>query len=325
VATLVYVLIETGFPRRSEAKRYLIVNADDLGLSDGVTEGVVRAWRDGIVTSTSALVNIEGAPERLAATHQTHPDMPIGLHLNIATGRPVLPPARVPTLVDPSGYFYPAATLLAHLAAVSLDELRLECHAQAALLCATGVRFDHLDYHEGLLALYPPSFAVVCELARAYRVPVRRPVPEDALRRLSLQGGFRATKAFLPALWPLLRFAGKHPVLALYLLADLAPAVLGRPADALRRERIAAPDRLIAAFYGHPTVERFLSILALLPPGVSEVLVHPGLVDAQLRVLGGRYVAQRESELAVLLDPRVRQACTVYGIELVDFSAVSRR
>src|SRR5690606_4514223 len=58
----------------SKRRRILIVNADDLGLSDGVTAGIVKAWQEGVVTSTSALVNIEGAPERIARVHREHPD-----------------------------------------------------------------------------------------------------------------------------------------------------------------------------------------------------------------------------------------------------------
>lgn len=50
-------------------KRYLIVNADDLGLSEGVTEGIVRAWREGVVTSTSRA----GQPRRGDRAHSKGP------------------------------------------------------------------------------------------------------------------------------------------------------------------------------------------------------------------------------------------------------------
>jgi predicted glycoside hydrolase/deacetylase ChbG (UPF0249 family) len=48
-------------------ERFLIVNADDPGLSDGVNDAIVRAARDGIVTSASVLANIDGALDRVAA------------------------------------------------------------------------------------------------------------------------------------------------------------------------------------------------------------------------------------------------------------------
>jgi len=98
-----------------ESKRVLIVNADDLGLTDGVTEGIVQAWRDGVVTSASAMINMEGAAERVAAVHRAHPELPIGLHVNITAGRPVLPPERVPTLVDRDLVLYDSRVIMEYL------------------------------------------------------------------------------------------------------------------------------------------------------------------------------------------------------------------
>lgn len=40
-------------------ERLLIVNADDFGLSKGQNYGIIEACRNGVVTSTTALVNGE--------------------------------------------------------------------------------------------------------------------------------------------------------------------------------------------------------------------------------------------------------------------------
>jgi chitin disaccharide deacetylase len=61
----------------------LIVNADDFGLSDGVNAGVVRAHRDGIVTSASLMVR-NPAAARAAELAAAYPKLSIGLHLDIA-------------------------------------------------------------------------------------------------------------------------------------------------------------------------------------------------------------------------------------------------
>ncbi len=45
------------------AKRYLIVNADDFGLSEGVNRGIIRAHEQGIVTSASLMVRGAAAAE----------------------------------------------------------------------------------------------------------------------------------------------------------------------------------------------------------------------------------------------------------------------
>jgi predicted glycoside hydrolase/deacetylase ChbG (UPF0249 family) len=298
--------------------RYLIVNADDLGLSDGVTEGIVRAWREGVVTSTSAMINVEGAAERVAATRAAHPDLPIGLHLNITTGRPVLPPERVPSLVDASGRFFTSAALLDRLPQISLDELRAELRAQAELLLGVGVTFDHVDYHEGMLMFYPPFYRVVRELAKGYGVPVRQPTPASLHGHVKLPRGGGAT-----ALRAMVRFALRHPIAAARLMPHVTPSALKRRGASLAAEGLRAPDWFIDSYFGNATVDAFVAMLRQLPPGVSEVAVHPGIVDDQLRTLGGDSVEEREAELAVLLDPRVREALATHEVTLADFSLLT--
>jgi chitin disaccharide deacetylase len=63
-------------------KRYLIVNADDFGLSFGVNRGIIEAFEHGIVTSTSLMVNWIGTPEA-AAYARRHPKLSLGLHLDL--------------------------------------------------------------------------------------------------------------------------------------------------------------------------------------------------------------------------------------------------
>ncbi|HEU4738761.1 MAG TPA: ChbG/HpnK family deacetylase [Solirubrobacterales bacterium] len=62
------------------ADRYLIVNADDLGLSPAVNKGIFVAHRDGIVTSTSLMVLRDQAPAAVEVLAE-HPDQAVGLHL----------------------------------------------------------------------------------------------------------------------------------------------------------------------------------------------------------------------------------------------------
>lgn len=63
--------------------RYVIVNADDFGQSDGVTRGIIEAHERGIVTSTSMMVRWPAAPAA-AAYARTHPSLAVGLHLDLS-------------------------------------------------------------------------------------------------------------------------------------------------------------------------------------------------------------------------------------------------
>ena len=63
--------------------RYLIVNADDLGLSAETNRGIFEAHRHGVVTSASLMVMQSAAADALAASRQ-FPRLSIGLHVDLA-------------------------------------------------------------------------------------------------------------------------------------------------------------------------------------------------------------------------------------------------
>lgn len=296
--------------------RFLIVNGDDFGLTDGVTQGILSAWKEGILTSTTALINIDGAPERIARAHHTHASLPIGLHVNITQGRPVLPAEQVPSLVDRQGCFYPFLDLIKRLHLVSLEELRLECFAQAELMLSSGVPFDHIDFHQAMPAAYEPLFPVAIELARHYRVPVRNPVPESAYGGIRVKGS--NTRAM--ALLEMARFFARCPGLAMNLLPHVTPGAFKRTASELRSAGIPTTNWLVDAFYENARVDSMIAIIEQLPPGISEVPCHPGLVDEALRHSGYGYVEIRAAELKVLLDPRVKAALQQCQVTLVNFS-----
>jgi len=62
--------------------RYLIVNADDFGLSSGVNRGIIRAFEEGIVTSTSLMVRSPAAVEAVAEV-RGRPRLSLGLHIDL--------------------------------------------------------------------------------------------------------------------------------------------------------------------------------------------------------------------------------------------------
>jgi predicted glycoside hydrolase/deacetylase ChbG (UPF0249 family) len=64
------------------SERYLIVNADDFGASDGVNRGIVECHTDGVVTSTSLMVTGRAVEEAVALS-RAHPDLAIGLHWDV--------------------------------------------------------------------------------------------------------------------------------------------------------------------------------------------------------------------------------------------------
>src|SRR2546427_12973318 len=80
--------------------RRLIVNADDFGLTPGVSAGILAAHRHGIVSSTTVLATAAIDAESLSALRDS--GLGVGLHVNLTLVRP-LSGAR--SLVDGAGRF----------------------------------------------------------------------------------------------------------------------------------------------------------------------------------------------------------------------------
>src|SRR5271154_6957886 len=85
-------------------KRRLIVNADDFGLSKSVNAAVIRAHREGVLTSASLMVNENGFDEAVKLAKE-NPKLGVGLHLTLLCGKSALPPEKIPGLVNAQGQF----------------------------------------------------------------------------------------------------------------------------------------------------------------------------------------------------------------------------
>jgi predicted glycoside hydrolase/deacetylase ChbG (UPF0249 family) len=68
--------------KEETGRRFLIVNADDFGLTNGVNRGIIEAHERGIVTSASLMVRYPAA-EKAAEYARTHPELSVGLHFDV--------------------------------------------------------------------------------------------------------------------------------------------------------------------------------------------------------------------------------------------------
>ncbi|MGA2819429.1 MAG: carbohydrate deacetylase [Anaerolineales bacterium] len=275
--------------------RHLIVNADDYGVSPGVCAGIRRAHLEGIVTTTTVMMNMPDARHEIDRLRSETPELGIGVHLNITAGSPLLPRHQVASLVGADGRFLRPETLLRRVDQVLPEEVENEWRAQVESLFSAGVRPDHFDSHHHVAYLHPTLLRLFLGLARQYGCPVRPPLVAD-LDHTDILRGIPKDQAN----W----------------FAENAPRMLCE-------SKAQHPDRLYASFYGQrATLPALLAILEALPPGSSEIMCHPGQVDDLLR-RGSSYIAQRESELAILTSPQVREAVKRDGIQLVRYAGLS--
>jgi predicted glycoside hydrolase/deacetylase ChbG (UPF0249 family) len=156
----------------------LIVNADELGLTPGVNRGIVEAHHNGIVSSTTLMVNQPAASD-VAAIAREHPNLGIGLQLALTAGRPTLPASQVPSLVDADGALpaSPEGLLKAQLKDV-LAEVRGQLRRFRELL---GREPTHIDsqYH---VHRQPVVLQALVTLSWETGLPVRSLSPEMRTR-----------------------------------------------------------------------------------------------------------------------------------------------
>lgn len=147
--------------------RWLIVNADDFGLSAGVNAGISEAHERGIVTSASLMVMAAAAPAAADLAGE-HPGLAVGLHLDIAEWRFEAGEWRV--AYERCAPDDPAA-------------VEAECRAQvAAFRELTGRDPTHLDSHQHT-HMSGPVGPVAVRLAAELGVPLRG-------RETRYEGGF---------------------------------------------------------------------------------------------------------------------------------------
>jgi chitin disaccharide deacetylase len=156
--------------------RLLIVNADDFGRARGVNDGIVRAHREGIVTSTTLMTNAPGTMHAASLARGT-PTLDVGVHLVLTYARPLTTPTRIRSLVRDDGSFWRPSELLAR--PIDRDEALTEYHAQSARAAElTGREPSHVDTHHWVHD-HPALSWAVCELARDTGAAARAHTPRQ--------------------------------------------------------------------------------------------------------------------------------------------------
>ena len=273
----------------------LIVNGDDFGYSREVNAGIIRAHREGILTSTSLMV-AETARDEAAALAKENPALDVGLHLVVCMGRGVLPVSEIAPVVDALGRFGDNSLLcgLKYFFTPGIREkLKAECRAQIELHLKLIGYLNHIDGHLNF-QVHPALADIVVELAQEYKVPCIRIPSEPIFTTLAISRE---------------RLAGK-------LVEAVIFRILSRRTGRMAAARgIRSTDRLFGLHQTHLFSEKYvLGVIERLPEGLTEIYFHPALD------IGGVPPApssQRETE--ILTSDRVRGALTSHGIRLTTF------
>ena len=269
----------------------IIINGDDFGMSPGINQAIKELHQLDRLNSVSIMVNTPWSEDALTYARENSNSQP-GLHLNLTTCRPLLPPEKVPSLVDSDGVFYRLQALLPRIIAgrVRHQEIQAEITAQMELYLSFGLQPLHIDSHQHLHAV--PSVAnQVSGLMSRYGVnTVRNPdfsafvIPPSGRDRLVERAVRQTSRNVIRSTQE--RIAGRS-------------SLLNGPAS--------RSDRLIYLRWfveqAADTLTTVRASLVGLENCTLEIIAHPAMIDDTLPA-ASNYVQGRQQELAFLKSDR---------------------
>lgn len=273
--------------------RDVVLCADDFGLSDGVSRGIVELAQMGHLSATGAMTNMPGWKRNAPTLKPLKEQIGIGLHLNLTTGMPLGQMSHM----APDGKFPTLGKLLAQALRKRLPvvEIQEEIARQLdAFVDSHGAPPSFVDGHQHvhvLPGIWPALLAVLAERGFADQVWLRN--PSDRMASI-LGRPVGRNKALLVK--GLARNLSRHARAAGFRMNEgfsgFAPFDLSIP-----------PERIFAT--------------AFTALGSSPVVMcHPGYVDDELRGLDPA-VESRVKELEYLKSDAFGALLEERGIRLV--------
>lgn len=297
------------------ASRRLVLHADDFGMNADINAGILRSFRDGLLTSTSLLANAPNAAEAcrlwpqliadlqagslpsLAMRQRAGDDLSrfdLGIHLNLTQGRP-LSSGYPAELLNQQGQFPGIGPVFRRLRSVGSrfrEGVRRELATQIEFMFDHQVPPTHLNGHQ-YVELMPGVAELVPDLMQKFSIPVVRVARETNLVQTVL-------------------FQGRVPAFAISMIKRYY-------ADRFRRlpaiARCAAPARFFgtahAGLVDRGTLRHFLRFAS--PFGCTEIGLHPA-VDPN----GQSMSAEWCDPLAALRPRELDWLCDASSCELID-------
>ena len=264
--------------------KLLIVNGDDSGMCHAANLATIECLEKGSMRCSTIMVPCPWFPE-IAAYAKGHPDKDFGIHLCHTSewGKyrwgPVAPREQVPGLIDPEGYLW--REVLGVYAHASPEQALIEGRAQIKRALAAGVDATHLDSHMGTLQLSPEYVKTYLQLAVEFDLPIRM-ASQETLARLGhpeMRGEF-AAKGIL------------SPDYFVY--------------DELKDEK-------------NDVRNFWLGIVRNLKPGVTELYIHAGLANDELKAITGSWPTRSQEFEVFTHDEEMKRLMAEQKITLIGY------
>jgi hopanoid biosynthesis associated protein HpnK len=271
----------------SPEKRRLIVNADDFGRSHSINAAVIRAHREGILTTASLMVNEPGFDEAVKFAKE-NPKLGVGLHLTLLQGHSALASAKIPGLVNAHGEFSesPVGVGMNYFFKRNLrEQLRAEIHAQFGKFHSTGLPLDHVNGHLHL-HLHPTIFKILMQDSEQLGIRNLRLTRDCLARSRKMSRGHWLYRVSHAAIFEMLS---------------------ARARKTLAQKKIHHAEITFGLLQDSRVDEDYiLKLLPELPRGDSELYSHPSL-------------DKFKHEFDALVSSRVKEQIIKLGIKLIRY------
>jgi len=291
--------------------RKLIINGDDLGITRDVTDAIIECHRDGILTSTTLMVNMPAA-EYGVEESKKYPNLSVGIHLNLTMGKPISDPKDIPALVGPDGNFNNKRDVYkrANRFQLPAEQIERELSVQIEKFLDFRITPSHCDSHHRIGA-WLQIFPIQVKLLKKY-----------GIKRLRTHGGlYRFDKTSSQKLKVLLKVlkvnARKLPNNTYYKLQDVYCRLKGFTLPDVRF----AFTKLISSSPLKPDMAGWRKLIENMPSGIVELTTHPGLPGDDPMV-NPVFHEQRVAERNLLINPECKKICQEHGVELINFSEI---
>lgn len=287
--------------------RDLILNADDFGLTLGVNEGIIRAHRDGILTSTTLMANAPAFDDAVRRARE-NAGLGVGVHLVLVGGPPIAPQQAIESLIDERGQLpqsLPNFVARVTSGRIRREHIERELRAQIDKIRAAGIEPTHLDSHKHTHA-HPRVMDCVAQVAQSCGIGrIRKPFEH-------LRDSWNSTRDARTTAVP-------------QLAAAAAAKISSRSFEEIcRRYGLRSPDRFLGlARTGSIGPAALRGLIDTVGDGKTEIMLHPGICDPDLEQTGSRLLMQRQAELEALLVPELKTLLIARGIRLITYREVN--
>jgi len=281
--------------------KYLIINADDFGVSKSVNEAVINLLNKNKISSTTLMPNVNYYDNAVSWAKDNSDN--IGLHLtflNDDTEFKYRSISRCKSLEDENGYLLDDRKKFSEK--LKLKDIKKEIDMQFKKLQDSGIKISHVDIHRYALhpTYNPIAYLYLCrKCSKSGQIPIRwaRNGPFNVGDGITSLCDTENIAKFFAAISDLYKIPIPDYVFKF-------------------------PYRNVLLSYDEKK-DAFINMLKNLPEGISEVHIHPSIDSEEIRKINPTW-KERVLEYSFMMDDEIEHEINKNNIKLITYKDISK-